>query len=146
MSPRTALLPLTIAMAVALAAPAAAGPTTTYKGKATSKDKTFRYGKVTMRVKDRRVTNLKIESVTTNGCAGVSAMNIVFSPSSKAQKIVGGSAKLSKSGRLVVSFRPDKTVEEQIVSIRATVKKSSASGVFESVGICTNEGRFTAKR
>ncbi len=146
MPTRTALLPLALALAIALAAPAVAGPTTTYKGKATSKDKTFRYGKVTMRVKDRRVTNLKIESVSTNGCAGVSAMNIVFTPSSKAQKIVGGSARLTKSGRLVVSFRPDKTVEEQVVSIRATVKKSSASGQFESVGICTNAGRFTARR
>lgn len=111
-----------------------------------SPDKTFKYGKVTMHVKDRRVRTLKIESVTTNGCAGVSAMAIVFAPSSQAQKIVGGSAKLSKSGRLIVSFRPDKTVEEQIVSIRATVKKASASGTFESVGICTNAGRFTAKR
>lgn len=142
---RPAAFVLAALTTAALASPAAAGPTTTYRGKATSKDRSFRYGKVTLKVRDQKVTNLKIESVTTNGCAGVTAINIVFAPGSRGQQIVGGSARIKK-GRFVVSFRPDRTVEEQVVSIRATITKRSASGIFESVGICTNEGRFTAKR
>jgi len=142
---RPALVPLTLVAAIALAAPATAGSTATYKGRATSTDKSFKYGKVTVRTKGSKVTNLKIESVTTNGCAGVSAITIVFAPGNRDQEIVGGSATIKK-GKLTVSFRPDKTVEEQITSIRATFKGKSVTGQFESVGICTNAGRFTAKR
>jgi hypothetical protein len=129
---------------LALAAPATAGTAGTYRGKATSTDRSFKYGKVTMKVAGGRVRLLEIKAVTTSGCGGF--MDVVFAPKDKKHiQIVKGSAKL-KGGRLSVTYRPDKTVEDQQTTIKARVRGSKVSGTFKSGYICGNDGRFTAKK
>jgi hypothetical protein len=129
---------------LALAAPATAGSAGTYRGKATSTDRSFKYGKVTMKVAGGRVRLLEIKAVTTSGCGGF--MDVVFAPrDTKNIKIVKGSAKL-KGGRLSVTYRPDRTVESQQTTIAARVRGSKVTGTFKSGDICGNAGRFTAKK
>lgn len=142
---RTAF-PAVIALAACLALPTTVGAASadgTYKGRATSTDPSFKYGKVTMKVRGGKVTRLKIESVTTTGCGGF--MTLVFNPSYPSTEITKGSARL-KNGRLSVTYRPEKTVEDQTTTIKARVSGGKVTGTFESGDLCVNEGRFTAKR
>lgn len=135
---------LVLAASLALVAPATAGSAAkTYTGKATSLDTTFKYGKVTVKTKGSKVTQVKIESVTTTGCGGF--MTVIFSPATKGTKILKGSATI-KGGKLNVTYLPDATVEDQQTTIKATFKGSKVTGTFASEELCVNKGRFTAKR
>ena len=141
-------LPRLIALALAaslMLAPSvgAAGPAGTYRGKATSTDGKFKYGKVTMKVRGTRVTSLKIEAVTTTGCGGL--MTVVFAPSDRAGHITKGSATL-RNGRLSVTYQPDHSVEDQTTTISARVRSGRVTGTFSSGDLCGNAGRFTARR
>lgn len=140
---RRVTTPLALAGVVALAAPAAAGPARTYTGKATSTDRTFNYGKVTVRTSGAKVTLVKIEAVTTTGCGGF--MSVIFSPATKGTQIVKGSATL-KGGRLAVTYRPDASVKDQTTELKATITGSTATGTFRSGSLCVNAGRFSARR
>lgn len=137
------VLAVVVAAAAAVPALAATGHNGTYRGKATSMDTTFKYGKVLVRVKSGRVTHLKIEAVTTTGCGGF--MDVVFAPGTPDMKIVGGSARI-KNGKFTVRYLPYDEVEEQSTFITATFRSGKVTGRFESLGHCSNKGRFTAKR
>jgi hypothetical protein len=127
--------------ALALAVPAEAGPTVTYKGQAKSLKGDFRYGKVRFVVRDSRVRRVTIESVTTTGCGGF--MTLVFAPSSA--KIVSGSTRI-RGGRFSVKYRPEPSVEDQTTTIKARVRGRTVTGTFASGTLCGNAGRFTARR
>ncbi len=138
--------PIVIALLALLALPTtvgAAGPAGTYKGRATSMDRDFKYGKVTMKVRGSKVTNLKIESVTTTGCGGF--MNVIFAPNDPETQIVEGSARI-RNGRLKVKYRPVRSIEDQTTTINARVSGGRVTGTFSSGGLCVNEGRFTGRR
>ena len=126
-----------------LAAPAAAGPSVTYKGQAKSLESDFRYGKVRLTVRDNRVTRIVIESVTTTGCGGF--MSVVFAPNDPDLEMVSGSTRI-RGGRFRVKYRPTKDVEDQTTEIRARITRRSATGTFASGKLCVNDGRFTARR
>ncbi|MDQ3739990.1 MAG: hypothetical protein M3389_03505 [Actinomycetota bacterium] len=139
-------IPALLALLALLALPAgvgAAGVNGTYKGRATNMDRDFRYGKVTMRVRAGRVTKLEIESVTTTGCGGF--MTVVFAPNDSETQIVSGSARI-RNGRLSVTYRPVRDVEDQVTTIKARVSGGRVTGTFKSGDLCVNEGRFTARR
>ena len=138
-----ALLTLLAGLALALAAPAVAGTAGTYKGKATSMDRDFKYGGVTMKVRGGKVTSLVIKAVTTTGCGEF--MDVVFAPKDPETQIVKGSARLS-GGRLSVTYRPVADVEDQTTKIKARIRGSRVTGTFASGTLCGNEGRFTAKK
>ena len=140
---RRSLVSLALLAALALAAPADAGTAGTYKGRATSMDRDFKYGKVTMKVRGGKVTSLVIKAVTTTGCGGF--MDVVFAPNDPETQIVKGSAKL-QAGRLSVTYRPVKSVEDQTTTIKARIVGSKVTGTFKSGGVCVNEGRFTARK
>jgi len=140
---RRSLVSLALLAALALAAPADAGTAGTYKGRATSMDRDFKYGKVTMKVRNGKVTSLVIKAVTTTGCGGF--MDVVFAPKDPETQIVKGSAKL-QSGRLSVTYRPVKSVEDQTTTIKARIVGSKVTGTFKSGDLCVNEGRFTARK
>jgi hypothetical protein len=140
-----ALAALAVAAAVCLALPTgvgAAASTTTYRGMATGTDG-FKYGKVIMKVRRNKVTSVKIESVTTTGCGGF--VTLVFAPSARATQITRGSARLH-NGRLSVTYRPVKSIEDQTTTLRARVRGGKVRGTFKSGDMCTNAGRFTARR
>ena len=139
---RALLPPAVLALAVSLALPATVGAAT-YKGKATSMDRTFKYGNVTMRTSGAKVTKLAIESVTTSGCGGF--MSVIFAPKDAETQIVKGSARI-KGGKLFVKYRPVRSIEDQTTTIRASVTGSKVTGTFKSGALCGNEGRFTARR
>ncbi len=139
---RTASLSIAIAIAVSLLAPATVGAAV-YRGKATSMDRSFKYGKVTMRTRGSKVTKLEIESVTTSGCGGF--MTVVFAPNDPETQIVKGSARI-RDGRLSVTYRPVRSVEDQTTTIKARVTGGRVTGTFASGDVCVNEGRFTARR
>ena len=134
---------IVIALLALAAAPAGAASVVTYKGKATSLDRSFKYGKVTIKRRGEKVTSIKIESVTTTGCGGF--MTVVFAPSDPELEIVSGSARI-RNGKLSVTYRPTRDVEDQTTTIKATFKGSKVTGRFESGDLCGNEGRFTASR
>ena len=134
-------LPLALVAGLALAIPAEAGSTRTYRGQAKSLKSDFRYGKVRVVVRDNRVRRIEIKAVTTTGCGGF--MDVIFAPSSA--KIVSGSARI-RNGRLSVKYRPDPSVEDQTTEIKARFRGRSVTGTFASGQICGNDGRFTAKR
>lgn len=140
---RRTVLPLALVIGGILVIPATAGPAKSYTGKATSTDRSFRYGKVTVKTAGAKVTLVKIESVTTTGCGGF--MTVVFAPKDKETQIVGGSATI-KGGRLAVRYRPVRSIPDQTTELRARITASSVSGTFRSGGLCVNAGRFTAKR
>jgi len=135
-----------LALAALLALPpyvGAAGTAGTYKGRATNMDRDFRYGKVTVKVRNGKVTNLKIESVTTTGCGGF--MSVIFAPNDPETQITKGSARI-RNGRLNVTYRPVRDVEDQTTTMKARFRGSRVTGTFESGDLCVNEGRFTARR
>lgn len=143
---RMRLRPVFLALlAVAVAAvPALAGWAGTYKGRATSVQGDFEYGKVTVKAGAGKVKNIKIEGVTTTGyCGGY--MTLVFAPGDPSTQIIGGSAKI-KNGRMTVKYRPDRTVEDQDTFIDARFKGGKVTGRFQSLGLCQNEGKFRATR
>jgi hypothetical protein len=139
---RPLALPALVAVLVSLAVPATVGAAT-YKGKATSTDRSFKYGKVTMKTRAGKVTKLTIESVTTTGCGGF--MTVVFAPNDPETQITKGSARL-RNGRLSVTYRPVKSIEDQTTTIKARVSGRKVTGTFKSGDLCVNEGRFTARR
>jgi hypothetical protein len=140
---RSTTLVLTIGLLGALAVPATAGPAKTYTGKATSTDRSFRYGKVTVKTAGKKVTLVKIEGVTTTGCGGF--MSVIFSPGSKGVQITKGSATI-KGGKLAVTYRPTSEVPTQKTELKATITASTVTGTFKSGELCENAGRFSAKR
>lgn len=139
---RSALIAVVAAAAAAVPA-LAAGVDGTYRGQARSLESDFRYGKVLVRVKNGRVKYLKIEAVTTTGCGGF--MDVVFAPADPDTKIIGGSARI-RNGRFTVKYRPDRTVEDQDTYIDARFRSGRVTGKFQSMRLCNNEGRFTARR
>ena len=142
-TPRRVALLLPVLGLLLIAAPATAGTAGTYKGKATSMDRDFNYGKVTMKVRADKVTSLVIEAVTTDGCGGF--MDVVFAPKDPETQIVEGSARI-KNGRLSVTYRPVRSIEDQVTTIKARFSGSKVTGTFESGTLCNNGGRFTAKK
>lgn len=142
---RRPLALLAVLTAGALAVPAtAAGPNGLYTGRAKSLDSTFSYGKVTIRVRDGRVRNLKIETVTSTGPCGGS-YTVVFAPGDPETQVLAGSARV-KNGRFFVRFRPVRSVEDQETTINATVSGGVFKGTFKSGPLCGNAGRFSARR
>ena len=140
---RRLLVLATLLAALGLAAPATAGTAGTYKGRATNLDRDFRYGAVTMKVRAGKVTSLVIKAVTTTGCGGF--MDVVFAPKDPETQIVKGSARIS-GGRLSVTYRPVRSIEDQTTKISARLSGSKVTGTFASGTLCGNEGRFTARR
>lgn len=139
---RTISLSIVVAIAASLTLPAAAGAAT-YRGKATSMDRSFKYGKVTVRTRGSKVTKIEIESVTTSGCGGF--MTVVFAPNDPETQIVKGSARI-RDGRLSVTYRPVRSVDDQTTTIRARFSGGRVTGTFSSGELCVNQGRFTARR
>ena len=134
---------LVLTGAATLAAPATAGPSVTYKGRATNMDRDFRYGSVRVVVRDGRVRKVTIESVTTSGCGGF--MTVVFAPGDPDTKILTGSTRI-RGGRFSVKYQPEPSVDDQTTTMRARITRSSVTGTFSSGDLCVNEGRFTARR
>ena len=123
---------LVVTAALAVAAPSAEGAATggSWKGKATSTDGDFNYGKVTFRVKGNTVRNLKIEAVTVSGCGGFTTIVV--------PKLTIRGTKLSGSYKPV----PD---SDQIIIVTGTIKGRTAKAKFTAGPTCVGEGRFTAK-
>ncbi len=129
--PRSAAV-LALSCALLLAVPGAlAAPAGSYKGKATSKDGTFNYGKVTFTVSGSKIKNLRIQGVTTSGCGGFKDVIV---------------PKLTiKGSSFSATYKPVKDVDDTI-KVKGTFKGSTAKGTFEEGPVCVNAGRFTAKR
>ncbi len=140
---RRLLIPLVLLVVCLAPATAAAVPSGTYKGRATNMDRDFRYGKVRVVVRNDRIRRVLIESVTTTGCGGF--MTVVFAPKDPETQIVKGSARL-RSGRLSVTYRPVRDIEDQTTTIKARIVGSKVTGTFASGDLCVNEGRFTARK
>jgi hypothetical protein len=115
------------AMAVDASGKARAG---SWKGQATSKDGTFKYGKVSFRVRGSFIRNLEIESVTVSGCGGMKSIVV---------------PKLRIRGnRFSGSYEPVPGVDD-IIIVRGTISGRSARGTFTEGPTCQGEGKFTAR-
>jgi hypothetical protein len=137
-----------LAVLVTAVVPAAAGgasTTSTYTGKAKSLVGDFEYGKATIKRKGARVSRVKIEAVTATCPFGTTRRTIVFNPKDPAIQILSGSNRIRR-GRMAVTYRPDKTVEDQKTTLRIKLKGGKASGTFSETDICVDKGKFSAKR
>jgi nitrous oxidase accessory protein NosD len=123
---------LVLSVALAVAAPSAEGAARAgaWKGKATSPDGTFKYGKVTFRVKGNTVRNLKIEAVTVSGCGGFTTIVV--------PKLTIKGTKLSGSYKPL----PD---SDQIIIVTGTISGTKARAKFTAGPTCVGEGKFTAR-
>ena len=100
---------------------------------------------MTIKRKGSRVTRVKIEAVTATCPFGTTNRTIVFNPKDSAIQILSGSAKI-KSGRMAVTYQPDKTVEDQQTTLKIKFRGSKATGTFSETEICVDKGRFSARR
>jgi hypothetical protein len=101
-----------------------------WKGQATSVDRSFKYGKVTFRVKGSTIHNLKIESVTVSGCGGL-------------KSIVVPKLKI-KGKRFTGAYQPVAGVDD-IISVNGRISGGTAKGTFSEGPLCQGAGRFTAR-
>ena len=85
------------------------------------------------------------EAVTATCPFGTTNRTIVFNPKDPAIQIISGSHRIRR-GRMAVTYRPDKTVEDQKTSLRVKFRGSRASGIFSETDICVDKGKFTARR
>ena len=117
----------------AVAADALAGARSgAWRGQATSTNTSFKYGKVTFRVRGSYIRNLKIESVTVSGCGGL-GMKTVFVPKVRI-----------RGTRFSASYKPVPDVDDVII-VRGTINGSKAKGTFSEGPLCEGEGKFTAR-
>lgn len=137
---------LALLSAAFVAAPAGAATTAlTYKGQATSTDRSFKYGKVTIKRKGTKVTNIEIKAVTAN-CSGQSLLRtIVFRAGNRDHKVISGSPTI-KGGKMKLTFLPEASVEDVQDTIEIKFSGSKATGKFVEKGLCSAGGVFTAKR
>jgi hypothetical protein len=102
-----------------------------WAGKATSMDRSIRYGKVTFKVKGKTMRNLKIEGVTVSStCGGLTTIVV---------------PKLTiKGNRFIGAYQPVPGVDD-IISVNGTIKGGTAKGTFSEGPLCSGAGRFTAR-
>src|SRR5688500_6418437 len=117
------------AVGVAEGASAAAEPGR-WRGQATSKDGTFKYGKVTFRVRGRTIRKLKIEAVTVSGCGGF-------------KDIIVPKARI-RGKRFSATYKPVPGSDEVII-VKGRISVRRASGTFSEGPLCVGEGKFTAR-
>ena len=118
----------------ALAAPATGAPAAAkpgkWSGQATSKDRSFKYGKVTFRVRGNTIRNLKIAAVTVSGCGGF-------------KDVVVPRLRI-RGTRFAGSYEPVPGVDDTII-VRGRISGGKATGTFSEGPTCVGEGRFTAR-
>jgi hypothetical protein len=100
---------------------------------------------MTIKRKSARVTRVKIEAVTATCPFGTTNRTILFNPRDSAIQVLSGSAKI-KSGRMSVTYRPDKALEDQQTTLKIRFRGSRATGTFSETDICVDKGKFSAKR
>jgi hypothetical protein len=131
---RTRLLVIAAVLCVAATAlPAladAAARSGSWKGQATSEDGSFKYGKVTFRVRGNTIRNLKIEGVTVSGCGGFKSIVVP-------RLTIRGS-------RFSGSYKPVPDVDDVII-VRGTISGRTARATFSEGPTCVGKGRFTAR-
>ena len=131
MRTRLVIIAAVLCTAAPLASPAdAAVRSGAWKGKATSTDGKFNFGKVTFRVKGTRVTNLKIEAVTVDGCGGFTTI-VVPKLTIKGSKLSGRYKPL-----------PD---NDQIIIVTGTFSGGKLTAKFTAGPTCRGAGKFTAR-
>ena len=126
---------IALACVAGLALPSAAGAAAEpgpWKGRATSNDGTFKYGKVTFRVRGKTMRNLKIESVTVGGCGGLGMKSIIV-------------PKLTIKGtKFRGVYKPVPDVDDTII-VTGTISGGKAKGKFTEGPLCQGAGKFTAR-
>jgi hypothetical protein len=134
-----------IAAAIVAVPAGAATKASTYKGQATSLDRTFKFGKVTIKRTAKKVTYVEIKAVTAY-CSGQPLLRtIVFKDGDPEMKVVSGSSRI-KGGKMKVTFLPVADIEDAKAEIEISFSGKRASGKFQETGLCGDSGRFTAKQ
>lgn len=121
---------LSIALGAVAVDAVAAARTGAWRGQATSKDSSFKYGKVSFRVRGAFIRDLKIESVTVSGCGG---MKTIFVPRARI-----------RGSRFSATYKPVPDLDDTII-VRGTISGRSARGTFSEGPLCVGEGKFTAR-
>jgi hypothetical protein len=103
-----------------------------WRGQATSTDASFKYGKVSFRVRGSYIRDLKIESVTVSGCGGLGMKTIVV-PKARI-----------RGTKFSAAYNPVPDVDDTII-VRGTINASKAKGTFSEGPVCQGKGKFTAR-
>lgn len=96
--------------------------------------------KVTVRVKDDRVT-----SFTANVYASCGLSNLIITVAYPPVGMKGASAKI-RDGKFSATFKGSPDVEDDKRTIKGTFKGGKVSGSIEVEGLCSADERYSAKR
>lgn len=102
-----------------------------WEGTSTNTKGDFNYGKVTFTLQGNTIKNFKIEGVTTSGCGGYKSVIV--------PKIKVRGSKFS-AGYVPVPGLDD------IVVVNGKIRGNTATGTFSEGPLCSNAGKFRAKR
>lgn len=102
-----------------------------WKGSSTNTIGTFNYGAVSFTVEGKQIKNFLIEGVTTSGCGGYKN---VFVPRIR----ISGS-------KFSVAYRPLPGYDD-VIRVSGRFNGATASGTFKEGNLCSNAGKFTARR
>lgn len=120
-----------VLLSLAVAMPCAAYADSKWQGSSTNTAGNFKYGKVTFARKGNTIKNFIIEGVTTIGCRGYKGVVV---PKIKVRR-----------NKFLTSYTPVPGVNDVIV-VSVKVSGNKVSGTFSEGPLCSNAGKFTAKR
>ncbi len=125
-----------LALVAALAAPVAlAAGNGTYRGKITGDTD------VKVKVKNNRVTKF-----TTSIYASCGLSNFIITVAYPPAGQRGKSAKIKKNGKFKAVFKGSPDVEDDKRTIKGTFNGSKVTGTVKVEGLCSADGKYSAKR
>ena len=120
---------LAFTITVAMASPAYAD--SKWQGTSTNTSGNFKYGKVTFTMKGNTIKNFIIEGVTTIGSGGYKSVIV---------------PKIKVSGnKFLTNYTPVPGINDVVV-VSGKFSGNKVSGTFSEGPLCSNAGKFTAKR
>ncbi|CAB4920256.1 unannotated protein [freshwater metagenome] len=121
---------LILVLTLAVAATALASGSR-WRGSSTNLKGDFTYGKVSFTLSGSTIRDFVIEGVTTSGCGGFKSVVV---------------PRIRLKGSVIsVKYRPIEGIDDWIV-IAGRIRGGKATGTFREGPLCSNEGRFTARR
>ena len=123
------LLILTFVCSITVASSAYAA--SKWEGTSTNLKGDFRYGKVSFTLEGKTIKNFIVEGVTTSGCGNYKSVVV---PKMKV-----------KGNKFSAYYTPIPGINDVII-VTGTIKGNSASGTFSEGPLCSNSGKFKAKK
>ena len=117
-------------------------PTLVFKGSATHRDTSVRYGAVLIHRRGNTITRVQIRDVATTGDGCPAKMTLDYVPG---MKVSPGTSPTVKGNKVHLRYQPNKSFE-YFTTLDITFSGRTATGRFSTNEACRNTGLFSAKR